>query len=227
MRFFIPLILGAFAVAFISPRPILTKSDGRLLTMQPYLLRALSGYAHTIVGDFIWLKSHYVGETNDGEAIDIDNFPAVFRAQIILDSHFTQPVRYAATYLASMPKKPLLALELLDLSQSLNPDRFDLLINEALIRMTYNVPDSYDRLVELARRIEPLPEKTKLVGSMLMGDLIHDMIAYVGTQEGKQEMIEADLIELLKQTENPERKARIKEELEKVRSQKNETGATH
>jgi hypothetical protein len=220
MRFFIPLILGAFLIAFFSPRPVFKEFDGKSLVMQPYLLRAISGYAHTVVGDYIWLKSHHVGETSYGDAVDFDIFSAVFRAQIILDPHYTQPVRYAATYLASIPKKPLLGLELLELSQSLNPYRFDLLINEALIRITYNAPNSYDRLVELARRIEPLPEKTKLIGSMVMDDLIHDMIAYVGTQEGKQEAIEADLIELLKQTENPERRARIQAELDRVRAQR-------
>ncbi|MDR2034059.1 MAG: hypothetical protein LBP89_05445 [Helicobacteraceae bacterium] len=222
MRFFVPLILGAFLIAFLSPRPVFIKPDGRSLMMQPYLLRAISGYARTIAGNYVWLKSYYVDETRYGDAVDIEVLVAVFRSQIILDPHFTKPVLYAATYLASIPKKPLLSLELLELSQSLNPDRFDLLINEALIRMNYNVPDSYDRLVELARRIEPLPEKTKLVGSMLMDDLIHDAIAYTSTQEGKQKMIEADLIELLKQTENPERKARIQAELDRVRAQKNE-----
>ena len=223
MRFFVPLLLGAMLIAYFSPRPVLVREDGRSLTMQPYLLRAISGYGHTVVGNYVWLKSHYIDETTHGsDAVDTDIFAAVFRAQVILDPHYTQPVRYAATYLASIPKQPMTALELLELSQSLNPDRFDLLINEALIRMSYEVPDSYDRLVELAKRIEPLPEKTKLVGSMLMDDLIHDLISYVGTQEGKQQMIEEDLTELLKQTENPDRRARIQEELARVRGQRGE-----
>ncbi|MDR1450819.1 MAG: hypothetical protein LBI57_00580 [Helicobacteraceae bacterium] len=229
MRFFIPLLLCAMLIAFYAPRPVFVKSEGRLLTMQPYLLRAMSGYAHTLVGDFVWLKSRYVDETRHGDAVDAALLTAVFRAHVILDPHFTIPVRYAATYLASIPKLPLGGVELLEFSQSLNPDRFDLLINEALIRIGYDVPNSSERILELAKRIEKLPEKNKLVGSIVMDDWMIEMIAYIRAKEGKSLtaedkllIIEADLVDLLKQTENPTRRALIEAELEKVRSQKSQ-----
>jgi hypothetical protein len=220
MRFCIPLMLGVFLLAYISPRPEFSKPDGRILLMQPYLLRAMSGYARSIASDFIWLKSHYVDESRYGENVDMEVFPTVFRAQITLDPHFTAPVRYAATYLASLPKRPDMGIELLQLSQSFNPDRFDLLINEALIRIGYDVPNSSDRLLELAKRIEVLPEKTKLLGLLPMDDWMIEVISYARTKEGKLELIEADLIDLLKQTESPERRALIEAELEEVRQQK-------
>ncbi|MDR0664759.1 MAG: hypothetical protein LBF86_04470 [Helicobacteraceae bacterium] len=223
MRFFIPLALCAFLIAFYSPRPVLEKSEGRLLMMQPYLLRAMSGYAHTVVGDFVWLKSRYVDEIRHGDAVDIGVMSSVFRAHVILDPHYTQPVRYAATYLASIPKKPLTGVELLEFSESLNPDRFDLLMNEALIRVNYDVPFSSERLEELANRIEVLPEKSKRVGMIAIDDeFVRDLVAYVRSKESSLEMIEADLIDLLEQTETPERRALIEAELEKIRARKDE-----
>ncbi|GHV03265.1 hypothetical protein AGMMS50229_01870 [Campylobacterota bacterium] len=186
--------------------------------MQPQLLRALSGFARTLVGDFIWLKSRYADEISQGEELDTRVFAEITSAQITLDPHFTNPVRYAASYLASIPKKPELALELLEMSQSFNPDRFDLLMSEALVRIGYDVPNSSDRLLDIAKRVEVLPDKSKLVGRMKMDDWMINMIAYVRTQEGKQELIEADLVDLLKQTENPARRELIEDELRRVRA---------
>jgi hypothetical protein len=221
MRLFVPFLLAAFLAVYISPRPEFTKSDGRLLTMQPHLLRAMSGFAHTLVGDFVWLKSRYVDEIRYGENVDMEVFSSVIRAHVILDPHFTIPVQYAATYLASIPKNPLLGVELLRLSQSLNPERFDLLIIEALIRVNYDVPESVDRLEELVQRMETMPENKKLVGRIVIDDeLMKDLVAYVRAKESSEDMIEADLVDLLKQTENPERRALIEAELERVRAQK-------
>ncbi|MDR2638312.1 MAG: hypothetical protein LBC09_00570 [Helicobacteraceae bacterium] len=223
MRFFVPLILCAFLIAFYSPRPVFTQSEGRLLMMQPYLLRAMSGYARAVVGDFVWLKSRYVDEIRYGDAVDTDAMSAVFRAQVLLDPQFTVPVRYAATYLASIPKKPLLGVELLELSEKLNPDRFDLLMNEALIRVNYDVPFSADRLDEIASIIEKLPESSKRIGMIVIDDeFVQDLVAYIRAKESNWEMVEADLVDLLKQTENPERRALIEAELTKIRSQKGE-----
>jgi hypothetical protein len=211
-----------FVVAFFSPRPSFSNPETRTLLLQPHLLRALSGFAHTLAGDYVWLKSHLVGEVGVGDDnVDVQMLQEVTMAQVALDPHFTLPVRYAATYIASIQKRSDVSIELLVFSQSLNPDRFDLLFSEALIRVNYEVPNSSDRLVELAKRIEPLPEKSKIVGNMRMDDWMIGAIAYARSQENRNRLIETDLLELLKNTENPRRKELILRELEAVRSQNN------
>ncbi|MDR0747474.1 MAG: hypothetical protein LBE89_06255 [Helicobacteraceae bacterium] len=209
-----------FVIAFFSPRPSFGNPETRTLLLQPQLLRALSGFAHTLAGDYVWLKSYLVGEVGVGDDnLEVPMLQEITVAQIVLDPHFTVPARYAATYLASIQKRSDVSIELLTFSQSLNPDRFDLLFGEALIRVNYEVPNSSDRLVELAKRIEPLPEKSKIIGSMLMDDWMIGAISYARSQENRNKLIEADLLELLKNTENPRRKELILRELEAVRSQ--------
>jgi hypothetical protein len=220
MRLFLALLLGAFLLAALAPKPRQTASSSGLLLAEPWLLRALSGFGHTLAGDWVWLKSSRVDETALGEAADAETVRRVAQAQVILDPHFTTPVLYAATYLASIPKKPDDAVTLLSFSQSLNPDRFDLLFSEAMIRVSYGVPSSGDRLADLATRIEPLPEKTKLLGPMKVDDWLLETLAYVRTKEGRAELIEADLELLLKQTTHPARRERIAGELRRIRSQK-------
>ncbi|MDR2904735.1 MAG: hypothetical protein LBU73_02105 [Helicobacteraceae bacterium] len=221
MRLFLILFAIAISILFISPRPFMSRDDGRALTMNPYLLRAMSGFARSVVGDFVWMKSRLVDELRYGDKVDFDTYMRVFSTQIILDPQFILPVRYASTYLASLPKRPDLAIELLNLSETLNRDRFDLLILEALVRVGYDVPNSSDRLFDIARRIEALPDqgdKKKLVGAMKMDDFMIILINYSRTKDGKAELVQDDLRELYCLTENADRREKIVQELEEVRA---------
>ncbi|MDR3347634.1 MAG: hypothetical protein LBN32_03370 [Helicobacteraceae bacterium] len=221
---FLAFLAAVFALAFFAPRPSLSAPESRSLVMQPYLLRALSGSAHNLVGTFVWLKSRYADEITQGDQLDADFFAMIAKAQIILDPNFIAPARYSATYLASIAKRPSTAVDLITLSESLNPKRFDLFILEAILRATYDVPNSGDRLSEIARTIEAMPDKDKVLGSIVMDDWIVEMIGYVRSKEGRRDQVEADLLELLEQTENPHRRKLIEQELEKVRSQGNDCG---
>ncbi|GHS89025.1 hypothetical protein FACS189487_08470 [Campylobacterota bacterium] len=225
MRLFIALMALAMLLIYAAPRPAFDKSDGRALLMEPYFLRAISGFGRCVVADFMWMKSHLIGEVSLGDNVNLDVVVKVFGAQIILDAQYIVPVRYAATYLASLPKRPDLSIDLLTLSESLNRERFDLLIIEALIRINYDVPDSSDRLVELAKIIEALPDvgdKRKLVGSMKMDDFMIELINYSRTKEGKAQLIEDDLLELWCMTTNADRLVTIESELKRARAERGE-----
>lgn len=217
MRLFLIFLGAAFLLAALAPRPGSTvAAPSPLLFADPWLLRTLSGFGRTVVADYLWLQSNRIDETALGDAVDAATLERTAKTQAVLDPHFTVPVLYSATYLASIPKEPSLAVDLLRFAQCLGPDRFDLLMTEAMIRVTHDLPESADRLVELAGRIEPLPEKSKLLGAIKADDWILEVLAYVRTQEGRADLIEADLRHLLKQTTHPARRERILRELETI-----------
>lgn len=216
MRIFLALFVGAVLLLSFSTKPTKERFNSYLLEFDPLLARAISVHARTLVADFVWLKSSYVDEIGAGSNADNDLIARVAHAQITLDPHFVRPAIYAATYLASIAERADQALEILSHSQSLNPNNFDTLFGEAMIRINYGVENSSGRIVELAALIEPLPEKTKQVGAMRMDDLLIELVAYSREKEGKRELIASDLETLYKTTTNPKRKELIRSELERV-----------
>lgn len=214
MRIFALLAAAVFLAAALAPRPQAQSAPpSALLFADPGLLSAVSGFGRSLAGDYIWLKSHRIDETALGEKADAAVLERVTQAQIALDPHFTVPVHYAAGYLASVAQEPMRALKLLHLSQQHNRDRFDLLFHEAMIRLSYGVPDSGDRMMELAAKIEPMPEKTKMLGAIKVDDWFLEVLAYVRTREGRSELIADDLQRLLEQTTHPQRRERILKQL--------------
>ena len=217
MRLFAFFLMAAFALVALFAKPALgDRAQSSILFADPWLLRALSGFGRNVTGDYIWLKSRQVDETGSGDRVDDAALMRVAQAHATLDPFFATPVLYAAGYLASVPKRPVDALALIAYAQKLNPDRFDLLMGEAMIRITHEVPNSADRLVVLASKIEPLPEKTKVLGAIKVDDWLTEAIVYVRTKEGKKALLEADLRQLLRQTTHPVRRAKILETLQKL-----------
>lgn len=212
----------AFFLSFVlllafAPKPENRRFDSHLLEFNPLLARSLSVHARSLLGDFVWLKSSYIDEISSGVNADSDLIAKVAHTQITLDPHFTRPVIYSATYLASIASRSDEAIKLLNYSQQLNPNNFATLFGEALIRVNYGVPNSSDRIVELAKLTEPLPEKTKQVGVLKMDDLLIELVAYARTSEGKRDLIANDLEGLYSTTSNSLRRDLIRSELSKVR----------
>jgi hypothetical protein len=202
------LLLGLLMA--IAPRPEMNSDrPDSVLFAQPWLLRALSGSAAPLMADWLWLKSHQIDEWGRGEGVRASEVYALSRSMAILDPHFTVPVIYGATYLASIHHRSDLALDLLHSAQWQNPRDFDLLMGEALLRVTYAVNNSGDRLRELAGTIETLDEHEKRVGAIQMGDWLSEALVYVRTQEGQRQMLRADLRWLLARTSHPERRKKI------------------
>lgn len=209
------LLLGALMLLAPRPETIVSGSDSTLFA-QPWLLRVLSGPAAPLVADWFWLRSSQIGEWGRGDAASADEVHAVTRAMAILDPHFTVPVIYGSTYLASIHGRSDLALDLLRTAQSQNAENFDLLFGEALLRVSYRVSESADRLRELAGAIELLPETHKRVGAIKMDDWLAEALIYVRSEAGQKQMLRADLEWLLERTTHPDRRARIEAELARL-----------
>ncbi len=206
------------AAGALLPRPELAHSEriGALFA-HPWLLSALSGPAGNLTADWIWLKSRHIDEWGRGDAAQAEEVHAALYSVALLDPYFTEPVIYGATYLASIHDRSDLALNLLQSAQMQNPSDFDLLMGEALLRVTYRVPASGDRLRELAGRIEALEEDQKRIGPIKMDDWLAEALIYVRTQEGQRQMVREDLIWLLERTTHPKRRAEIKAALEDLK----------
>lgn len=210
MRLFLLFAFLASALLFVAPKPQNQSFGSYLLEFDPLLARSISAHMHTILGDFVWLKSSYVDEVGKGEQADSDLVARVAQTQITLDPHFTRPAIYSATYLASIAGRPDSSISLLNYSQRLNPDKFSTLFSEALIRANYGVPNSSDRIVEIARLTEALPDKSKYVGILKMDDLLIELVTYARTSEGRADLIANDLKDLYSATTNPNRRELIR-----------------
>jgi len=208
-------------LSYTIPRP--QKSDlvvNEILFARPFFFRALSGYAHTLYADRLWLLSNTVGEVAVGDSFKADEKEVyeATRTIVVMDPFFYPALNYGATYLASIKNRLDLALKLVELAKIFNPEDFKIYFLEILLILTYEDEDKIDdeKIAALAKKAALLPDSQKILGNMLVNDWVEDILIYARDKKGKRAQAIEDLKWLLKNTEDPLKKREIQKRLQEL-----------
>ena len=197
-----------------------------ILFANPLLFKALSGPLHNLIADKLWLLSNSVSEMGVGgsNAVNSKEFVAATKTIVTMDPYFYAPVNYAATYLVSINKDIVTALEFLRLARYFDDKNFKLYFNELIFLLTYaddyNYKVDYDYVIELAKKTEALPIEDKQIGAMLVGNWIDDFIISANSKMNRRAQAIDDLVWLYEQTDDDVRKVEIKKRITELQNEK-------
>ena len=101
-----------------------------------------------------------------------------------------------------------------------NPNDFKLYFLEIILTLTYEKPDRIDDdyIAELAKKAALLPDSQKILGRIVLGEWVEELLIYARNQKGKKEQAIEDLKWLLKNTKNPTKKKEIEKKLKELMS---------
>ena len=170
----IPILLLINSWIIPTPKIENLRNQENLLYLSPIALRILVPNGEHFIADYFWLITKYIDEVGN-KKVDIDKFFQAYKSLIILDASFETAVIYSATYLATVPDKPKLAIKLLELALEFYPNNFQYLFTDLIFKVIYT-KYNLDEVVKLADRIAKLPDIEKKVGKINVATWSEDII---------------------------------------------------
>ncbi len=205
--------IAALLVALLPSRTIPFETPSALYT-QPLVLRALSGYGHTLAADFFWLGSSRSGEMVSGER-DAANLWRYAQSVAVLDSGFSPAVNYYATYFASVRGEVDRSARLYELARQGGAPGFETYLYDIMLRLTYGKGDEEERIVRLVK--EAYAQEGKTADEAETARVLSGFLVYARNKAGREARAKEDLAWLLERTESPVRRAALQAALARLK----------
>ncbi|MDH5464588.1 MAG: hypothetical protein OEW60_03105 [Thiovulaceae bacterium] len=218
--FIFGLMLGAL---FLMKQPTNKKNDYSLLFVEPMLFRAMSGYAHTLVADYLWLLSSEVSEMKLGDSYKVnkENFIEATHAIVTLDPMFYSPVIYSVMYLTSIRDDVDSALEIIQITKDFDVKNYQLDYLEIMIYLTYTKGRVDLKKVEkMITKLSSYKEGEQIFGNLVAKDRVKVFWDYAQNKNKKYNKKIEDLQWLFDNTNDAIKKAQVKEKLDALKASK-------
>jgi len=216
----IAAILGLLGFNNLRTHEQANHENSSLLFVNGWLFKALSGPAHNLVADGLWLVSNGIAEIrNSTNAVDARQVREASKAILALDPYFFRAHNYTATLLASIFEDTSSATTLMRTARHFDSNNFLLYFNEILFWTTYAYERAnYDYIRKLAKDAAMLPEAQKVVGPLDVKDLIEEILIDATHKSHQTAQALADLAWLKEQTTSIERKKVIQKRIEALQN---------
>ena len=210
------LLVGAAAgLLALLPPVTIRQSSVSPSVAEPLLMRAVSGYTHSLVADYLWLGASDMGEMSGKKEDDL--LWSTARSIAVQDPHFFPAINYFATYFASIHNRTERSAELYRLARRGNPGDPRLYLNDIMLRLTYEKGTLDDeRIASLVKEAYAKSDLERLNGideDALLAGALH----YARDVNQRKGQARKDMEWLLEQTEDEARKRVIEKALGRLR----------
>lgn len=197
--------------------PTPNNKASNILYINPLILKAISGYAHTLMADYFVLEATYVSEMRVGGSylVDTQQFVDAYTNIIHLDPYFFEPLQYSVVFLNLIKKEYESAKRLLEIPDQYKIESFDLLFFKLLMYATYST-DTIDigLLKSWIKKLSLYAKHQQVFGTIVVKDMYEVFLRLAQNKNIKSEKKKSDLFWLYKNTKDPKRKAQIQEKID-------------
>lgn len=214
--FLAPILLVLLYVGF-SPSAVEQKKESSFLYSNPQISKAALGAFSPFVADFAWLESTKIGELGRGgsDRVKKEEMRLAFLTVATLDPSFYHAINYGVSYLSTIAKDKKAAYEVIDRALIHRPDEFRLKYLKLLIELTGDAPDK-NMIKKLALEVFSHPEFNGIFGVMKVDDFLIDILAFASDEKAKKEELKKELLWLLKNTREKNKKELIEARLREL-----------
>lgn len=214
------LFLLLFNQLLYTPKKGVRSND--LLFANPTLFRFLSGIAHNVLADGLWLLRSTVSEAHYKDSFKVDKEALYLASRTVatMDPYFYEANNYGITYLATIGKDLEKAESLIHLARFFDKENFNLYFLDVLFLVTY--AKDYDKAIDFAyvkrlvEKMMAMPEGKKVFERMRVSAWLAYFKHFADDELLRIKQKRQDLLWLYKKTEDPKRKLEIKKKLDKL-----------